>query len=118
LLLIYDACKKLASTVYAANFLCSLQPCTEKGEGTLQADLHQLPLCYNATCHTYAIVSCGACACNRVQVLHDVGEKHGVSASCVAARWVLQQPGVAAIVLGARNATHIRVGEIACMVQD
>jgi predicted oxidoreductase len=50
-----------------------------------------------------------------VQVLHEVGEKHGVSASCVAARWVLQQPGVAAIVLGARNATHIRVGEIACM---
>lgn len=43
-----------------------------------------------------------------LQVLHDIGEKHGVSASCVAARWVLQQPGVAAIVLGARNATHVR----------
>ncbi|KAF6265763.1 aldo/keto reductase [Scenedesmus sp. NREL 46B-D3] len=43
-----------------------------------------------------------------LRVLHDVGGKHGVSASCVAARWVLQQPGVAAVVLGARNATHIR----------
>lgn len=42
-------------------------------------------------------------------VLHDVGSRHGVSASCVASRWALQQPGVAAIVLGARNATHIRV---------
>lgn len=43
-----------------------------------------------------------------LQVLHDIGEKHGVSASCVAGRWVLQQPGVSAIVLGARNATHLR----------
>lgn len=44
-----------------------------------------------------------------MQVLHDIGEKHGVSASCVAGRWVLQQHGVSAIVLGARNATHLRV---------
>ncbi|WIA11681.1 hypothetical protein OEZ85_011778 [Tetradesmus obliquus] len=43
-----------------------------------------------------------------LRVLHEVGEKHGVSASCVAARWVLQQPNVAAVVLGARNATHTR----------
>lgn len=43
------------------------------------------------------------------QVLHDIGEKHGVSASCVAGRWVLQQPGVSGIILGARNATHLRV---------
>ena len=46
-----------------------------------------------------------------LQVLHDIGEKHGVSPSVVAARWVLQQPGVSAIVLGARNATHLKVSE-------
>lgn len=45
-----------------------------------------------------------------VQVLHDIGEKHGVSPSCVASRWVLQQPGVSAVILGARNTTHLRVG--------
>lgn len=44
-----------------------------------------------------------------IQVLHDIGEKHGVSPSCVATRWVLQQPGVSAVIVGARNATHIRV---------
>eukprot|EP00878_Enallax_costatus_P000475 GHUV01000567.1.p1 GENE.GHUV01000567.1~~GHUV01000567.1.p1 ORF type:complete len:455 (+),score=136.94 GHUV01000567.1:163-1527(+) len=43
-----------------------------------------------------------------LRVLHDIGEKHGVSGSCVASRWVLQQPGVAAVVLGARNTRHIR----------
>lgn len=48
--------------------------------------------------------------------MHDVGEKHGVTASCVASRWVLQQPGVAAIVLGARNMQHIRVRAAECMV--
>lgn len=43
------------------------------------------------------------------QVLHDIGEKHGVSPSCVATRWVLQQPGVSGVILGARNTTHLRV---------
>jgi aryl-alcohol dehydrogenase-like predicted oxidoreductase len=44
-------------------------------------------------------------------VLHDIGEKHGVSPSCVATRWVLQQQGVSAVILGARNTTHLRVSE-------
>lgn len=43
-----------------------------------------------------------------LQALHDIGAKHGVSASCVATRWVLQQRGVAAVIVGARNATHVR----------
>jgi aryl-alcohol dehydrogenase-like predicted oxidoreductase len=42
--------------------------------------------------------------------LHDIGAKHGVSASCVASRWVLQQRHVAAVIVGARNTSHIRVG--------
>jgi hypothetical protein len=50
--------------------------------------------------------------CCMLQVLHDIGEKHGVSASCVADRWVLQQPGVSAIILGARNANHLRVSTL------
>ncbi|KIZ06733.1 aldo/keto reductase [Monoraphidium neglectum] len=41
-------------------------------------------------------------------VLKRVGRKHGgVSASLVAMRWVLQQPGVAAAVVGQRNALHL-----------
>lgn len=36
-----------------------------------------------------------------------VGRKHGVSAGAVALRWVLQQPGVAAVAVGARNALHL-----------
>jgi aryl-alcohol dehydrogenase-like predicted oxidoreductase len=44
-----------------------------------------------------------------VQVLNTVAEKHRVTVSAVAARWVLQQPQVAAIILGARNALHYRV---------
>jgi aryl-alcohol dehydrogenase-like predicted oxidoreductase len=44
-----------------------------------------------------------------LQVLHAVAEKHRVTVSAVAARWVLQQPQVAAIILGARNALHYRV---------
>lgn len=44
-------------------------------------------------------------------VLHEIGQKHGVSPSCVASRWVLQQPGVSAVILGARNASHVRVGD-------
>jgi hypothetical protein len=51
-----------------------------------------------------------------LQVLHDIGEKHGVSPSCVASRWVLQQPGVSAVILGARNATHLRVSVLALLV--
>jgi aryl-alcohol dehydrogenase-like predicted oxidoreductase len=40
-------------------------------------------------------------------VLQRVGKKHGVSASVAAMRWTLQQRGVAALVVGARNAMHL-----------
>lgn len=40
-------------------------------------------------------------------MLKRVGKKHGVSSSVVAARWVLQQPAVAAVVVGQRNALHL-----------
>ncbi|PNG99828.1 hypothetical protein TSOC_014382, partial [Tetrabaena socialis] len=40
--------------------------------------------------------------------LDGVGRKHGASISNVAARWVLDRPGVAAVILGARNAEHVQ----------
>lgn len=45
-----------------------------------------------------------------MQTLDRVGSKHGTSISNVAARWVLERPGVAAVILGARNANHVQVG--------
>lgn len=40
-------------------------------------------------------------------VLDGVAQQHGVSLSAVAARWVLDQPGVAAVIIGARHAGHL-----------
>lgn len=40
--------------------------------------------------------------------LHGVASKHGVSIANVASRWVLEQPAVEAIILGARNANHVK----------
>lgn len=37
-----------------------------------------------------------------LQAAHAIGHKHGVSISNVATRWVLEQPAVAAVILGAR----------------
>ena len=42
-----------------------------------------------------------------LQALKDVGDKHGVSLSAVATRWVLGQPQVAAGIVGARYARHL-----------
>ena len=42
-----------------------------------------------------------------LEVLNAVGRRHGVSLSSVASRWVLEQPGVAAVIVGARNASHL-----------
>jgi aryl-alcohol dehydrogenase-like predicted oxidoreductase len=41
------------------------------------------------------------------QVLHGVATKHGCTISNVAARWVLDQPGVSGIIIGARNSSHV-----------
>ena len=40
-------------------------------------------------------------------VLASVARRHDVPLSAVAARWVLDQPGVAAVIIGARHAGHL-----------
>lgn len=42
-----------------------------------------------------------------LSVLKAIGDRHGVSLSAVATRWVLDQPGVAAAIVGARYARHL-----------
>ncbi|GLI68097.1 hypothetical protein VaNZ11_012423, partial [Volvox africanus] len=42
-----------------------------------------------------------------LKVLAGVARKHGTSISNVATRWVLDRPGVAAVILGARNVDHV-----------
>ncbi|MEP3279434.1 MAG: aldo/keto reductase [Stappiaceae bacterium] len=42
-----------------------------------------------------------------LEVLNGVGEKHDVSLSAIATRWVLDQPQVAAAIVGARYARHL-----------
>jgi hypothetical protein len=85
------------------------KPSRGRGTSAAQKLIHSLP------CPASQSTPCKLChnPCSFVfpalQVLHGVADKHGVSISCVAARWVLQQPGVTAIVLGARNALHLRV---------
>jgi aryl-alcohol dehydrogenase-like predicted oxidoreductase len=39
--------------------------------------------------------------------LQEIAGKHGVSLASVASRWVLDQPRVAAVIIGARNARHL-----------
>jgi aryl-alcohol dehydrogenase-like predicted oxidoreductase len=43
-----------------------------------------------------------------LRVLARIGEKHGVSLSAVALRWVLDRPGVAAVILGVPRAERLR----------
>ncbi len=42
-----------------------------------------------------------------LRLLHAIGAKHGVALSTVATRWVLDQPQVAAAIVGARYARHL-----------
>ena len=44
---------------------------------------------------------------NLLSLLKQIGDKHGVSLSSVATRWVLDQPQVAAAIVGARYAHHL-----------
>jgi aryl-alcohol dehydrogenase-like predicted oxidoreductase len=39
--------------------------------------------------------------------MKKVADKHGVSIGAVAIRWVLDRPGVAAVIVGARHARHL-----------
>lgn len=40
-------------------------------------------------------------------VLHSIGMRHGVGIGAIAMRWVLDHPGVAGIIVGARHAGHL-----------
>ena len=55
-------------------------------------------------------------------VLKNIGDRHGVSLSSVATRWVLDQPQVAAAIVGARYARHLpqtlHVFDLALTAQD
>lgn len=42
-----------------------------------------------------------------LQVLHRIAARHGAGIGAVAIRWVLDQPGVAGIIVGARHAKHL-----------
>ncbi len=42
-----------------------------------------------------------------LQTLDRIARKHGVSIAAVATRWVLDRPGVAAVIVGARYAHHL-----------
>ena len=42
-----------------------------------------------------------------LQALQAIGQRHGVGIATVATRWVLDQPGVAAAIVGARYASHL-----------
>ena len=42
-----------------------------------------------------------------LHVLRDIGARHGVGIGAVAMRWVLDQPAVAGIIVGARHADHL-----------
>lgn len=42
-----------------------------------------------------------------LETLAVIGKRHGVSISTVASRWVLEQPRVAAVIIGARNTKHL-----------
>ena len=46
-------------------------------------------------------------------VLVRVGQRHGVDPATVAMRWVLDRPGVAAVIVGARNASHVSANRAA-----
>jgi aryl-alcohol dehydrogenase-like predicted oxidoreductase len=42
-----------------------------------------------------------------LRVLHEIGVRHGAGMGSVAMRWVLDQPAVAGIIVGARHAEHL-----------
>ena len=42
-----------------------------------------------------------------LETLAAIGRRHGVSIASVASRWVLEQPRVAGVIIGARNTKHL-----------
>jgi aryl-alcohol dehydrogenase-like predicted oxidoreductase len=57
-----------------------------------------------------------------LRTLADVAGRHGVSLASVAARWVLDQPGVSAVIVGARTRDHLpatlEIGRLTLTDQD
>jgi enamine deaminase RidA (YjgF/YER057c/UK114 family) len=48
-----------------------------------------------------------------LQAVHAVAQKHGVSIATVASRWVLDQPGVAGVIVGARLGQSAHIADTA-----
>jgi aryl-alcohol dehydrogenase-like predicted oxidoreductase len=46
--------------------------------------------------------------------LGDIAARHGVGIGAVAIRWVLDQPGVSGVIVGARHARHLDQARQAC----
>lgn len=42
-----------------------------------------------------------------LRAMHEVAQRHGTTIGAVALRWVLDQPGVSAAIVGSRNAKHL-----------
>lgn len=57
-----------------------------------------------------------------LRTLAEVASRHGVSLASVASRWVLDQPGVSAVIVGARTRGHLpatlEIGRLALTDQD
>jgi len=49
-------------------------------------------------------------------VLGEVAARHGVGIGAVAIRWVLDQPGVSGVIVGARHARHLDQARQACVL--
>lgn len=52
-----------------------------------------------------------------LRAVHRVAQKHGVSMATIASRWVLDQPGVAGVIVGARLGKSTHVSETARVFQ-
>ncbi len=48
--------------------------------------------------------------------LGEVAARHGVGIGAVALRWVLDQPGVSGVIVGARHAQHLDQARQACVL--
>ena len=48
--------------------------------------------------------------------LGEVAARHGVGIGAVAIRWVLDQPGVSGVIVGARHARHLDQAKQACLI--
>ena len=48
--------------------------------------------------------------------LGEVAARHGVGIGAVAIRWVLDQPGVSGVIVGARHARHLDQARQACVL--